>query len=620
MIMKRQTKLVAVLSTAALLAIGASMTSFAATGWTEEGGTWSYYDGDGSRVTDRWEKSGDNWYYLNGDGKMATDQLIDDGDNYYYVDGNGVMASNQWVAIDNADSDADNEPQHYWYYFQANGKALTNGNNSAVALKTINGKKYAFDSDGKMLYGWVDKDSAERLDNTSGDAFKEGDYYFGGEDDGAMTVGWLQTDITFDEAADNPIYKEIAPVFSDDRDQTRWFYFMANGKKVAAAQGGTKDKTINGKKYSFDEGGAMVAEWSRDIKKATQSTPGQADWSSSWRYYNSVEDGARSTRGWFKVVAAEKLEQSKYDDDEDAWYYADGNGKIYAGKFKTIGGKEYAFDSNGRMISGLKMIKRNGNEILEVKGGDDVKGYEIDTEDGFNKNAGYYAEVGYNCYYFGDDSDGSIKTGNASADIDGSKFKFNFLKSGGHKGAGKIGMDNKQLYNSGKLVTADKDVKYQPILDISEGFVNPNNEIGDNSYFKGYYTLDDAQDLMLDVTSRQGSEAVCHISYKDLKDDASFEHLSSQWNNISLNEFKKQTGLSYNDKFGEITIFATYGAQTEVDHTTTPVFQSLGLPVSRYKLVSTSGNVSEKNAKVKDGNGVYYKLHNGKIICTYTAE
>ena len=34
--MRKQTKLVAVLSAAALLAIGASMTSFAATGWQEE--------------------------------------------------------------------------------------------------------------------------------------------------------------------------------------------------------------------------------------------------------------------------------------------------------------------------------------------------------------------------------------------------------------------------------------------------------------------------------------------------------------------------------------------------------------------------------------------------------
>ena len=85
-------------------------------------------------------------------------------------------------------------------FFQANGKALTNGDNDKVSLKTINGKKYAFDDEGKMLYGWVDEDSAERVDDTDSDGFKEGVYYFGGEDDGAMTTGWLQLDITYDEA------------------------------------------------------------------------------------------------------------------------------------------------------------------------------------------------------------------------------------------------------------------------------------------------------------------------------------------------------------------------------------------------------------------------------------
>ena len=132
--MKKQTKLVAVLSTAALLAIGASMTSFAATGWAEEDGTWVYYNRDGERATDSWKKSGNNWYYLDSDGEMAIDQLIEDGDNYYYVDINGVMASNQWVAIENEDAGEDDEPEHYWYYFQANGKALTNGENTKVAL------------------------------------------------------------------------------------------------------------------------------------------------------------------------------------------------------------------------------------------------------------------------------------------------------------------------------------------------------------------------------------------------------------------------------------------------------------------------------------------------------
>ena len=61
-IMRKQTKLVAVLSASALLALGASMTSYAA-GWTEENGTWVYYDNDGYQVTDEWKRSGNYWFW-----------------------------------------------------------------------------------------------------------------------------------------------------------------------------------------------------------------------------------------------------------------------------------------------------------------------------------------------------------------------------------------------------------------------------------------------------------------------------------------------------------------------------------------------------------------------------
>ena len=67
--MRKQTKLVAVLSAAALLAIGASMTSFAATPhWDQEDGEWVYLDRNGERVTDEWKKSNGQWYYLDEDG------------------------------------------------------------------------------------------------------------------------------------------------------------------------------------------------------------------------------------------------------------------------------------------------------------------------------------------------------------------------------------------------------------------------------------------------------------------------------------------------------------------------------------------------------------------------
>jgi hypothetical protein len=50
--MRKQTKIAAIVSAAALLAVGASMTSFAATGWQEEDGTWVYYNKSEEKVTE----------------------------------------------------------------------------------------------------------------------------------------------------------------------------------------------------------------------------------------------------------------------------------------------------------------------------------------------------------------------------------------------------------------------------------------------------------------------------------------------------------------------------------------------------------------------------------------
>ena len=579
--MKKQTKLVAVLSTAALLAIGASMTSFAATGWAEEDGTWVYYDRNGDKVTDKWAKSGNNWYYLDGNGEMAVDTLIEDGDNYYYVDANGVMAANQWVAIDNEDAGQDDEPEHYWYYFQANGKALKQGDNSDISLKTVNGKKYAFDDEGKMLYGWVAADNAERIDNTDGDAFKDGVYYFGGEDDGAMTTGWLLMDVTYDEATSD---YEIAPAFNEDEDQSRWFYFKSNGKKVySSSTDETKDKTINGKKYTFDQYGAMIAEWSLDTKKASTSlgTSNFADvekkgssakYSQSWRYFSSVEDGARVSKGWFKVVSAEYLNQDKYNDDEDAWYYADGSGNLYAGEFKTIKGKKYAFRTDGRMINGLKFIKKDANgNITDVKADDDDN-YNFDTEDDFIKNAtGYYAENSYNCYYFGGGEDGAMKTNKTNITIDGDSFNFYFEKSGSNKGAGLTGEKDDKYYLAGMLVKAGSDEKYQVV--------------------------------------KKETLANGKVVYKKLDDVAAFKKAIGAANTTDVLAGKEGT-----------TAKVTIGDVTKKAEDLKEAW-TVNTPSADYFLVNTSGSVVDKKSKSKDGDDyVYVTAKGGKILGVYVED
>jgi len=607
--MKKQTKLVAVLSTAALLAIGASMTSFAATGWAEEDGTWVYYNRDGERATDSWKKSGNNWYYLDSDGEMAIDQLIEDGDNYYYVDINGVMASNQWVAIENEDTGEDDEPEHYWYYFQANGKALTNGDNDKVSLKTINGKKYAFDDEGKMLYGWVDDASAERLDNTDGGGFKDADYYFGGEDDGAMTTGWLQIDITYDEAINND-YKYTAAAFNDDEDQTRWFYFKSNGKMIKSDEGDrTKDKTINGKKYAFDQYGAMVAEWSLDsddekeasdnvghyaastnqtvasVSEAWQGKGNYAQYSKAWKYFNSVEDGARVSKGWFKVVPAEYLNEGKYDDDEDFWYYADGSGNLYAGEFKTIKGKKYAFRNDGRMLTGLKFIlEDDDNDNLTVYADDDTPNF--DNEEDFLDNAvAFYEPGGYKCYYFGGGDDGAMRTNKTTVEIDGENHNFYFEKSGSKKGAGVTGEKDDKLYQSGMLLKADSDDKYV-VVDKTTKYTT--NAAGEKVLdYVTYNKLDDAKEFMAQDDVLESNTPVDADGKIDLGN----------------NNKKKAEDISEAYTIG-------YKAYASSDMTT-----------HEYFLVNTSGKVIDNRGKNKDGSDYYYVTDNsGKITNIYVED
>lgn len=468
--MRKQTKLVAVLSTAALLAIGASMTSFAAQGWAEEDGTWVYYDSSNDRVTEEWKKSGDNWYWLDDNGEMAVDMLVEDDDDYYYVDANGVMVTNQWVVIENEDAGEEDEPDHYWYYFQANGKAYTRSDNASedsVSAKTINGKKYAFDEEGRMLYGWVS--GGER--QTDDDAWKESLYYFGDEDDGAMSLGWRQISIVDDE------YEDLQPGDEYwDEDQDRWFYFQTSGKKVAAdsEDGDTlKTKTINGRKYGFDEYGRMIADWFTETASYSTATQGVASYTSSFMYFSTPEDGARATKGWFKVVPGYYLHEDKYNDGDDYWYYADGDGEIYSNVIKTIKGKKYAFDNYGRMIDGLvflQMATENGkvdSSEIDQKFADDGD-IPYDTEDAFDDFVVHYApqissgEI--RSFYFGDSDDGAMKTGRQTVEIDGDSFTFKFKDSSSSKGAGINGIDDHKLYSAGKLIEADSDDKYQVVI------------------------------------------------------------------------------------------------------------------------------------------------------------
>ena len=470
--MRKQTKIAALISAAAVLSVGGAMTAFAATGWQQENGTWVYYNRNEEKVTEQWQKSGDYWYYLDDNGEMAVDSLIDDNNDTYYVDVNGVMVTNRWVAVDNENAGDENEPNQWWYYFGANGKAYKRNDSASgdVSLKTINGKKYTFNTDGKMQYGWV-KDGETQYDDN---AWQDSQYYFGDENDGSMAEGWREIAIRDDQATDAQPGDNYW-----DEDQTRWFYFKASGKKEKDQTG----KTINGRKYGFDEYGRMNAGW---VTQATTSNTsvkdggkqGIATYSNSFMNYSTPEDGARYTKGWFKVTPGYYLQKDKYEDGSDYWYYSDGNGKLVTNQIKTINGKKYAFDNYGRMISGFVVLQmqQTGTAYSQkdiVDKLDDENRY--DTADNYTRfvqaNDSLFRSGELRAYYFGSSDDGSMKTGKQSVDLDGEKLTFEFEKNGSKKGAGLIGMNDHKLYIGGKLTTADSDNKIEVVV------LNSNNQL-----------------------------------------------------------------------------------------------------------------------------------------------
>ncbi len=438
--MRKQTKIAAIVSAAALLAIGASMTSFAATGWQEENGTWVYYDRNENMVTGDWAKSGDNWFYLGDNGEMVRDAIVESDDNVYYVDSNGAMVTNRWVEVDNSSDDSDEAPATIWYYFQANGKAYKAPSSGNTSFKTINGKKYAFDAEGKMLFGWVDASSTRQ---TGDEAWTNAVYYLGDSNDGAQLANeWKQIAVV-----DNT---------NDDPDQNYWFYFQANGKRVEA-----KEKTINGKKYRFAENGKMVSEW--------WSTPTDASSANAYNYYSSPEEGAKKVKGWFKVVPGEHFDQPDYDDDTERWFYADGKGNLYISAIKTINGKKYLFDEDGEMLTGLRYLTFTSSGLdltnsVELDNADKIKDYASVERAAGNVTAG---KTGV--YYFVDNGD--LQTGNQSVTIDGDSYAFKFKASGSTKGVGIHGKEKDGYYVNGRKVQADSELIYGAFEVDSNGVV-----------------------------------------------------------------------------------------------------------------------------------------------------
>ena len=496
--MRKQTKIAAVVSAAALLALGASMTSFAASKgtWMMVDGEWYCYDKNGDAYTNTFCSSNGKEYYVGDDGQLVRSEWVEYDSSYYFVNSSGAKITNDWrLTTPYDDESADEE----WFYFKSNGKR-------AEGEKiTYKGKTYYFDSDGIMLTGWVNKGEGTAAVNEA-TGYIPGQTFYCDETGARVEGAWV---------------KDTKPgITDDDADEDEFWYYL---KKATGKPATGKQSNINGQIYLFNSEGQMQYGWVAESRATANNAKGYTsdyyqldeddnkhamDTADHDVYYCGDEDDGHAKKNkWLKTWLPNDTNE---EEDDKSWFWFDKNGKLYrtgitstasnATKYKLeegklvvdkksygvakkkVNSKDYYFDANGVMLS---------------------KFYLIDD----------------NMYYFGGSDDGSMKTGSQSIkDNTGDTYKFYFYTKDQDstkyqtpdsqklkKGAGVTGNQSNKLYYYGMLIQAD-DYKYQLATVNGKTFiVNSNGSIQHSSidYKEDGDTLIAAKSAEFSTTDKQ---------------------------------------------------------------------------------------------------------------------
>ena len=300
---------------------------------------WFYFQSNGKMAHDKKITYKNKTYYFDGEGKMLTgwvtydkdgegnvDEANDfDSDKTYYCDETGARLEKAWIKTTEPDVDDDNaDADDYWYYFKSSGKAQTKKGTN------INGQTYIFDNRGRMLTGWVAKDTDSNAYLEIGD--ENSDYYLkqfadvyfcGDEDDGhAKKNKWFKTWRPSEYDAED-----------DDNDQY-WYSIDKNGKVYIPSQSNAsklaygvkyklKDakleaqnsgatieftkKNVNSKSYFFNQDGEMLSQF---IEVSANDLGADSGLKAGMYYFGGDDDGSMKTGS-----------QSVKDDNGDSYKF-----------------------------------------------------------------------------------------------------------------------------------------------------------------------------------------------------------------------------------------------------------------------------------------------------------
>ena len=491
--MRKQTKIAAVVSAAALLALGASMTSFAASKgtWMMVDGEWYCYDKNGDAYTNVFCSSNGKEYYVGDDGQLVRSEWVDYDGSYYFVNSSGAKITNDWRLTTPYDDDSADEE---WYYFKSNGKRAEN------EKITYKGKSYYFDTDGKMLTGWVNTgDGTSAVNEANG--YEAGHTFYCDETGARVEGAWV---------------KDVAPgVSDDDADEDEYWYYL---KKATGKPATGKQSNINGQIYLFNGEGQMQHGWvaatssdekfvqlDKEDEEQKMSAAGEAD----VYYCGDEDDGHAKKNKWVKTWLPSDTNE---EEDDKEWFWFDKEGKVFRASETKKNSVETAANAEKYKLDEGTLTPDDG-KVATLIGKK-----KVNSKDYWFRNDGVMLSKFYKIndamFYFGGADDGSMKTGSQSIkDNAGDTYKFYFYtkdqttdkyqtpKYGKKlkKGAGVVGNQSNKLYYYGLLLTAD-DYKYQVVtLKDNDGqdvkfIINSNGSI-QHSYGTTY--KEDGQDLIV---------------------------------------------------------------------------------------------------------------------------
>jgi len=332
-----------------------------------------------------WVQSGSDYYYYNGNDPVKN-EIIDD---LYYTDSNGKMVRNQWIQI------SDSDGTHY-RYFGNDGKMVKD------RWLTISDKTYHFNDNGDMETGWI-------LDNM----------YFCHYDDGHMLTGWQR----LEDPADVQSNPGSGPSVGDDTN-IHWYYFSNSGRKYLAENADYVEKRIDGKRYCFNNYGALQTGWVKIY---------DLDGIGGYKYFD--QDGTDHV-GWYSLNPPDEI-ASNYAYDV-MWFYFnnsgspqyDADGVPTIGDLKRINNKRYYFNIWGTPVWGLCKL------WTTTSGGD------------------------YETFFFGTQDKCCAQHGKFQiTEGDAVKSSFFFTESG----TGFTGVNSGCLYYKGKMQKASSSEKYAVI-------------------------------------------------------------------------------------------------------------------------------------------------------------